>query len=77
LFRRPKLTLSCSAKGKEGTNCSVGIAKSYWLNGEGSIPGRVKIFFSSPQRPDLLWGPLRLLSNGRRELSPRGKAAGA
>jgi hypothetical protein len=31
---------------------SVGIATGYWLDGQGSIPGRGKRFFSTPQRPD-------------------------
>jgi hypothetical protein len=40
------------------------------------IPVGSRIFFS-PRRPDLLSGPPSLLSNGHRELFPRGKAAGA
>jgi len=34
-----------------------------WMIG-GSIPNRCWEFFSSPQRPDLLWGSSSLLSNG-------------
>jgi hypothetical protein len=34
---------------------SVGIATGYEMDDRGSIPGRGKSFFSSPQRPDLLW----------------------
>jgi HKD family nuclease len=30
---------------------SVGIATDYEIDGRGSIPGRVKKFFCSPQRP--------------------------
>jgi hypothetical protein len=37
----------------------------------GSIPGSAR-FFYSPQRPDRLWGPTTLLSNGYREIFPRG-----
>jgi hypothetical protein len=50
----------------------VGNATSYELDGRGSIPGRAKRFFSSPQRPDRLWSPLSLLHNGYRELLHRG-----
>jgi hypothetical protein len=45
-------------------DASVGIVTGYRLDGRGSIPGRGKIFFSSPQRPDRLLGPPSLLSNG-------------
>jgi hypothetical protein len=34
-------------------------------------------FFSSPPRPERLWGPSSLLSNGYQGLFPGGKAAGA
>jgi hypothetical protein len=42
---------------------SVGVATGYGLDGPGSIPSRVKIYFS-PQHPDRLWDPPSLLSNG-------------
>jgi hypothetical protein len=42
----------------------VGIATSYGLDGRGSIPGRGKRFFSSPQRSDRLWGSPSLLPSG-------------
>jgi len=34
------------------------------MDNRGSIPGRVKEFFSSPPLPDWLWDPPSLLSNG-------------
>jgi hypothetical protein len=58
----------------------VGIATDYGLDDRG-VGVRVPVgsrIFSSPRRPDRLWGPRNLLSNGYRGLSfPEGKAAGA
>jgi hypothetical protein len=54
---------------------SVGIATGYRLDGRSSIPGRDKIF-SSPQRPDRLWGPPSLLFNGYRGSFPGVKQPG-
>jgi hypothetical protein len=51
---------------------SVGIATGYGLDTRGSIPGKGKRFFSTPQRPDMLWGSPSLLLNGYRRLSGRG-----
>jgi hypothetical protein len=49
---------------KRSRDSSVGIALGYMLDDRGSIPGRDREFFSSPPRPDRLWGPPGLLSNG-------------
>jgi hypothetical protein len=57
----------------------VGIANGYGLEDRGAgvqvlLGSRI---FSSPRRPNRLWGPPNLLSNGYRgPLSPGGKAAG-
>jgi hypothetical protein len=47
------------------------------LDDRDSILDRGNKFFSSPQRPDPLWGPPSLLSNGYRGSFHGGKAAGA
>jgi hypothetical protein len=46
----------------------VGIAMDYGLDGRGSIHGKSKRLFFTPQRPGCFWGPLPLLSNGYRGL---------
>jgi hypothetical protein len=55
------MLLKC--RGSRGS--SVGVVTGYGLDVPGSIPGSAR-FFSSPQRPDRLWGPSSLLSNGCR-----------
>jgi hypothetical protein len=64
-------------------HCSgAGIAQWYscwatgWMIG-GSSPGMVWEFFSSPPRPDRLWGLPASYSVGTGDSFPRGKAAGA
>jgi hypothetical protein len=42
---------------------SLGIATGYGMDGRGSIPGRGKSFFSTPQRPEQFWDLPSLLSN--------------
>jgi hypothetical protein len=44
-------------------NSSVGITTSCSIDGRGTVPGRGRIFFSSSQCPDRLWGPPSLPSN--------------
>jgi hypothetical protein len=51
---------------------SVIIVTGCGLDDRGSIPGRDKKYFSTPQRPDRLWVPSSLLSNRYRALFPRG-----
>jgi hypothetical protein len=50
-----------------------------WAGRQGfnSQQGQWWDFFLSPQRPERLWGPPSLLSNGHRGSYPRGKATGA
>jgi hypothetical protein len=58
---------------------AVSIEIDYWLD-DRKVGVRVPVgsrIFTSPYRPDQLWGPLNLLYNGYRGLFPGGKAAGA
>jgi hypothetical protein len=58
---------------------AVGIATGYGQNDREvgvQVPVGSRIF-TSPSRPDLLWGPPSLLFNGYWGLFPRGKAGGA
>jgi hypothetical protein len=51
---------------------SVGIALGYGLDDRGSISGGCFEFFCKPPRPERLWGPPSLLSNGYQGLFPWG-----
>jgi hypothetical protein len=66
---------TCSTNlNQRSRDSSVGIATSYglddWWVGVWVLVG--SIIFSSPCRPNRLWGPPNLLSNGYWGLSPRG-----
>jgi hypothetical protein len=69
-----KPTLTCRVPVSSEWESSVGIATGYWLD-DRRLGVRVPIglrILSSPRRPDRLWGPPSLLSNGYRVLFPRG-----
>jgi hypothetical protein len=50
----------------------LGIATGYGLDRRGSITDRDKELFPFPQRPERLWDPPNLLSNGYKGLFTRG-----
>jgi hypothetical protein len=53
----------CYRNFSKSRDSSIGIASGYRLVDQGSIPCRGKIFFSTSERPDRLWGPPSLLYN--------------
>lgn len=63
---------------REGTVDSVALSirLGYGMDNRRSIPGRGNRFFSSPERPDPLWGPPRLLTNGNRGPLPQRSETG-
>jgi hypothetical protein len=68
-----------SPEGKRTRDSVVGIVTSYGLDDRG-VGVRVPVgsrIFSSPRRPDRLWGPPSILSNGYRGSFPGGKATGS
>jgi hypothetical protein len=62
-----------------GAGIEVGIVTGYWLDNRGvgvRVPAKSRIF-SSPRRPDQLWGPTNILPVGTVGSFPGNKVAGA
>jgi hypothetical protein len=80
-FRNSRITsnLSSAKMRVRSRDRSVDIATGYGLDDRGvgvRVPEDSRIF-SSPRRPDWLWGSPKLLYNGYQAHFPEGKAAGA
>jgi hypothetical protein len=60
-IRNQKPTISHQCRSPDSL---VGVVTGYGLDGPGFDSQCGKIFFSSPQRPDRLWGPPSPLSSG-------------
>jgi hypothetical protein len=68
---------NCNEEHYKSRVSSVGIAIGHGLDGRGSVPGRSKRFFSSPQHPDRIWAHPASYTVGVGESFPCGKATGA
>jgi hypothetical protein len=76
IFTEGCLYAPCYLKSVKPCEAGVGIATGCELEGPGLIFGSAR-FFSSSQRPDRLWGPPSLLTNGYRVFFTAGKVVGA
>jgi len=62
-------TLQCSYFARSPDSI-IGTVSGLWAAISRTLFLRDKRFFSSPEHPDQLWGPTRLLFNGCKVLSP-------